>query len=169
MYKRQANDHAAHEDLVDYKDYGLTFRFRLAEAAYIPENDNDNKTDQHKFAEIASPMNGKMSAKVYDISGSATAVGREPIVCVELIDSVTVSYTHLPDFSESSTWVRLYCLRIAFTYLDNVVCSVYSLSLIHIYIKGISSRDSEYSALLSAPYEKALDTKWASLISNDFS
>ena len=33
-------------------------------------------------------MNGKMSAKVYDISGSATAVGREPIVCVELIDSV---------------------------------------------------------------------------------
>ena len=46
------NDHAAHEDLVDYKDYGLTFRFRLAEAAYIPENDNDNKTDQQKFAEI---------------------------------------------------------------------------------------------------------------------
>ena len=84
----KANDHAAHEDLVDYKDYGLTFRFRLAEAAYIPENDNDNKTDQQKFAEIDSPMNGKMSAKVYDISGSATAVGREPIVCVELIDSV---------------------------------------------------------------------------------
>ena len=26
-------NHAAHEDLVDYKDYGLTFRFRLAEAA----------------------------------------------------------------------------------------------------------------------------------------
>ena len=29
-----------------------------------------------------------------------------------------------PDFSESSTCVRLYCLRIAFTYLESVVCSI---------------------------------------------
>lgn len=83
-----ANDHSAHAGLDNYKDYGLTFRFRLAKAAYIPEADNTNKTDQQKFAEIDSPMNGKMSSKVYDISESATAVGREPIVCVELIDSL---------------------------------------------------------------------------------
>lgn len=80
--------HADHEGLENYKDYGLTFRFRLAKAAYIPEKDNANKTDQQKFAEIDSPMNGKMKSKVYNISESATAVGREPIVCVELIDSV---------------------------------------------------------------------------------
>ena len=29
-----------------------------------------------------------------------------------------------PDFSESSTCVRLYCLRIAFTYFESVVCSI---------------------------------------------
>lgn len=34
------------------------------------------------------------------------------------------------------------------------------------YIKGISSRDSEYSALLSAPYEKSLEIKEAHLVSN---
>ena len=80
-------DHTGHEGLDDYKDYGLTFRFRLADAAYIPEN-HSNQTDQQKFAEIDSPMNGKMKSKVYDIPGSATAVGREPIVCVELIDTL---------------------------------------------------------------------------------
>ena len=32
------------------------------------------------------------------------------------------------------------------------------------YIKGISSRDSEYSALLSAPYEKSLEIKEAHLV-----
>ena len=34
------------------------------------------------------------------------------------------------------------------------------------YIKGISSRDSEYSALLSAPYKKSLEIKEAHLVSN---
>lgn len=83
-----AKNHAKHEGLDNYKDYGLTFRFRLAKAAYIPQSDNTNKTDQQKFAEIDSPVNGKMTSKVYNLSESATAVGREPIVCVELIDSV---------------------------------------------------------------------------------
>ena len=34
------------------------------------------------------------------------------------------------------------------------------------YIKGISSRDSEYSALLSAPHKKSLEIKEAHLVSN---
>ena len=34
------------------------------------------------------------------------------------------------------------------------------------YIKGISSRDSEYSALLSKPYEESLEIKEAHLVSN---
>ena len=83
-----ATDHKAHEGLDNYKEYGLTFRFRLANAAYIPQSDNVNKTDQQKFAEIDSPINGMMKSKVYNIPESATAVGREPIVCVTLIDSL---------------------------------------------------------------------------------
>lgn len=54
-------------------------RFRLANAAYIPQNDNTNKTDQQKFAQIDSPESGIMTSKVYNIPESATAVGREPI------------------------------------------------------------------------------------------
>ena len=83
-----AADHKAHEGLDNYKEYGLTFRFRLANAAYIPQGDNTNKTDQQKFATIDSPINGMMTSKVYNIPESATAVGREPIVCVTLIDSL---------------------------------------------------------------------------------
>ena len=81
------NDHSKHEGLDNYADYGLAFRFRLANAAYIPQNDNTNKTDQQKFAQIDSPESGIMTSKVYNISESATAVGREPIVCVSLIDT----------------------------------------------------------------------------------
>ena len=78
------NDHSKHEGLDNYADYGLAFRFRLANAAYIPQNDNTNKTDQQKFAQIDSPESGIMTSKVYNIPESATAVGREPIVCVYL-------------------------------------------------------------------------------------
>ena len=81
------NDHSKHEGLDNYADYGLAFRFRLANAAYIPQNDNTNKTDQQKFAQIDSPESGIMTSKVYNIPESATAVGREPIVCVSLIDT----------------------------------------------------------------------------------
>jgi len=87
------NEHANHEDWTEkYKDYGLSFRFYLATAAYNtlggPDN-NSNKTDQQKFAKIDSPANGLMTSKVYTIDGgSATAVGREPIVRVELRDTV---------------------------------------------------------------------------------
>ena len=86
-----AGDHSKHEELGDYEDYGLSFRFYLATAPYItlggPDN-NTNKTDQQKFAQIDSPENGIMTSRVYDINGgSATAVGREPIVRVELRDT----------------------------------------------------------------------------------
>lgn len=79
-----------HADLTNYKDYGLAFRFYLPSIPYItlggPEG-NTNKTDQQKFAKLDSPENGIMTSTVYDIGGSATAVGREPIVRVELIDT----------------------------------------------------------------------------------
>ena len=44
-----------HIDLVNYKEYGLSFRFYLAKAPYITLGGiegNTNKTDQQKFAEI---------------------------------------------------------------------------------------------------------------------
>lgn len=87
-----ATDHKKHAELEKYKDYGLTFRFYKATGEYFtlggPEG-NSNKTDQQKFAEIDSPMNGHMTSKVYSLDGvSATAVGREPIVRVELVDTV---------------------------------------------------------------------------------
>ena len=83
--------HANHEDFVDYADYGLAFRFYLATKPYItlggPEG-NTNKTDQQQFAKIDSPENGMISSKVYTVGEtSATAVGREPIVRIELIDT----------------------------------------------------------------------------------
>lgn len=87
----EENVHVNHEKLANYADYGLAFRFRLAKAGYFPkggDEGNDNKTNQQKFASIDSPATGIMTSKVYDVEGvSATAVGREPIVCVELIDT----------------------------------------------------------------------------------
>ena len=89
-----ATDHTAHADLPNYKEYGLSFRFYLATAPYItlggPEG-NSNRTDQQKFAEIDNPTNGIMTSKVYTVGEggeSATAVGREPIVRIELRDTV---------------------------------------------------------------------------------
>ncbi len=82
-------EHATnHIDLVNYKEYGLSFRFYLAKAPYITLGGiegNTNKTDQQKFAEIDNPTNGIMTSKVYTVGEggtSATAVGREPIVRV---------------------------------------------------------------------------------------
>lgn len=85
-----AADHTAHENLSNFADYGLGFRFYLAKAAYNtlggPEN-NSNKTDQQKFAKVS--VDGIVESQVYTIDGgSATAVGREPIVRVELWDEV---------------------------------------------------------------------------------
>lgn len=89
--EENAKNHSAHAELKNYADYGLAFRFYLAKAPYNTlggEDKNSNKTDQQKFASIDSPENGIMTSKVYTINGgSATAVGREPIVRVDLIDT----------------------------------------------------------------------------------
>ena len=89
---RAVDSHVNHDKLTDYKDYGLSFRFYLANAPYITlggAEDNSNRTDQQKFAQIDNPTNGIMTSKVYTINGeSATAVGREPLVRVELRDTV---------------------------------------------------------------------------------
>lgn len=86
------SDHAGHANLANYKDYGLTFRFYVPEKPYITlggAEGNTNKTDQQKFAKLDSHENGMLSSKVYTIEGaSATAVGREPIVRAELVDTV---------------------------------------------------------------------------------
>ena len=72
-----------HATLEDYADYGLEFRFRLADVEYLQGN---NETDQQKFAEIDA--NGFMTSKVYTIDGETeTAKGREPIVEVSLINT----------------------------------------------------------------------------------
>ena len=85
-----AKNHANHEKLANYADYGLGYKFYMAKAPYItlggPEG-NSNKTDQQQFAKVTK--DGIMTSKVYTIDGnSATAVGREPIVRAELWDLV---------------------------------------------------------------------------------
>ena len=85
-----AENHVGHENLPNFADFGLGFRFYLAKAAYItlggPDN-NSNKTDQQKFAKVSK--DGIVESQVYTIDGgSATAVGREPIIRVELWDEV---------------------------------------------------------------------------------
>ena len=114
-----ATDHKKHAELEKYKDYGLTFRFYKATGEYFtlggPEG-NSNKTDQQKFAEIDSPMNGHMTSKVYSLDGvSATAVGREPLVRVELNNAlVAMRYIKVK-------WVKEEGMReIGFTYDDTM-------------------------------------------------
>ena len=115
-----ATDHKKHAELEKYKDYGLTFRFYKATGEYFtlggPEG-NSNKTDQQKFAEIDSPMNGHMTSKVYSLDGvSATAVGREPLVRVELVDTVLVAMRYI-----KVKWVKEEGMReIGFTYDDTM-------------------------------------------------
>jgi hypothetical protein len=86
-----SKNHAPHENWADkYEDYGLGFRFYMAKAEYKPINtgkqtDQKNRTDQQKFADVTK--DGIMTSRVYTIDGvSATSVGREPIVRVELWD-----------------------------------------------------------------------------------
>ena len=85
--------HVNHQDFSkEYKDYGLAFRFFVPSTPYITlggDDENSNKTDQQKFAKLDSHENGILSSKVYDVADlSATAVGREPLVRVELRDTV---------------------------------------------------------------------------------
>ena len=119
-----ATDHKKHAELEKYKDYGLTFRFYKATGEYFtlggPEG-NSNKTDQQKFAEIDSPMNGHMTSKVYSLEGgvSATAVGREPLVRVELVDTVNNALVAMRYIKVK--WVKEEGMReIGFTYDDTM-------------------------------------------------
>ena len=119
-----ATDHKKHAELEKYKDYGLTFRFYKATREYFtlggPEC-NSNKTDQQKFAEIDSPMNGHMISRVYSLDGvvSATAVGREPLVRVELVDTVNNALVAMRYIKVK--WVKEEGMReIGFTYDDTM-------------------------------------------------
>ena len=119
-----ATDHKKHAELEKYKDYGLTFRFYKATGEYFtlggPEG-NSNKTDQQKFAEIDSPMNGHMTSAVYSLEGgvSATAVGREPLVRVELVDTVNNALVAMRYIKVK--WVKEEGMReLGFTYDDTM-------------------------------------------------
>ena len=119
-----ATDHKKHAELEKYKDYGLTFRFYKPTTEYFtlggPEG-NSNKTDQQKFAEIDSPMNGHMTSKVYSLEGgvSATAVGREPLVRVELVDTVNNALVAMRYIKVK--WVKEEGMReLGFTYDDTM-------------------------------------------------
>lgn len=65
---------------IDYKNYGLEFRFAIAKAPYMA---GSLETDQQKFADLKGSM---LSSRVYTIGGATqTAVGREPIIRVSLV------------------------------------------------------------------------------------
>ena len=103
-----AVNHNDHQELKNYKAYGLTYRFYVAAAPYItlggPEG-NTNKTDQQKFAKIDSPANGILTSGVYTITDpNATSVGREPIIRAELVDTVNNSLVALRYFKIK--WVK---------------------------------------------------------------
>ena len=80
-------NHVAHKELKNYADYGLEFRFALANAKYLQ---GDRKTDEQAFAKI---LNGnKLKSEVYDVNlgdneYSRASIGREPIVRVSLVDT----------------------------------------------------------------------------------
>ncbi|MGV8963974.1 MAG: hypothetical protein ACOH2V_11435 [Candidatus Saccharimonadaceae bacterium] len=72
-----------HSTLANFADYGLKFKF---EVAHLPYLQGTNQTDQQQFASIDE--NGKLSSKVYTIDGETkTALGREPIIQVSLINT----------------------------------------------------------------------------------
>ncbi len=68
----------------DWRSHGLEFRFAVATAPYL--QGPVNQTNQQEFATIE---NGTiLTNKVYTVGGqSATAVGREPIIRVQLVDT----------------------------------------------------------------------------------
>ena len=82
-------DPAKMHNKLDMDAYGLEFRFAIAEKECITiagDDENSNGTDQQKFAEINGSI---LSSKVYTVGQggtSVTAVGREPIIRIELRD-----------------------------------------------------------------------------------
>ena len=69
---------------LDANSYGLAFRFAVATGKYF-QGDNNN-TDQQEFATITD---GVLKSRVYTIDGvSQTAVNRQPIIRIALVDTV---------------------------------------------------------------------------------
>lgn len=67
------------------KTYGLTFRFSIPSEPYI--NAVDNNTDQQQFATVTKE--GLISSKTpAGVTNNEAVVGKEPIVQVDLVDSV---------------------------------------------------------------------------------
>ena len=81
------DDHKTHYELDNYADYGLEFRFALAEGKYLQ---GDLETNEQEFGKI---LNGHfLKSEVYDVElgnneYSKTSIGREPIVRVSLVDA----------------------------------------------------------------------------------
>jgi hypothetical protein len=81
-------DKDSHNEIENYKSYGLTYRFYIATGKYLQ---GTNETDEQQFGKIDSPANGILSSKVYTVGNdgeSRTAIGREPIVRAVLMDTV---------------------------------------------------------------------------------
>lgn len=67
------------------KTYGLTFRFSIPKTPYI--NAVDNNTDQQQFATVTPE--GMISSKTpAGVTDNKAVVGKEPIVQIDLVDSV---------------------------------------------------------------------------------
>ncbi len=71
------------------KEYGLAFRFYIPSKAY---NDVTHKTDQQQFAKLSNGNGGTtniITSKLPNgVVDNEAAVGKEPIVCVQLKDTV---------------------------------------------------------------------------------
>lgn len=70
----------------ELKSYGLTFRFHVAAKAYT--KDADHNTNQQDFA-VVDEFTGVVSSKLPDgTTNNRACVGKEPIICIQLVDTV---------------------------------------------------------------------------------
>lgn len=81
---------SSHETIDDYEKYGLKFHFAVAKGNYGTNAETNvggsHKTNQQAFAEIVDDH--YLKSRVYTIGGvTETAVGREPIIRVSLVDT----------------------------------------------------------------------------------
>ena len=89
-YDRDYTDRTAstHNQITkdELKGYGVAFRFAIAKAAY--NNGADNNTDQQQFA-VVDPVTGIITSKTpAGVTDNMAVVGKEPIVRVDLVDTV---------------------------------------------------------------------------------
>lgn len=69
----------------ELKTYGLTFRFYVPTTKY---NDVDHVTDQQTFA-VVDPVTGIVTSKLPNgVTDNKACVGKEPIIRIELVDTV---------------------------------------------------------------------------------